>query len=205
VLQVNGWDRKVSNWARGNTPVFGSQRNALKWSDDLRSVSTWSYVASVAATPGADEPGEWIKAKTQGLAVGLAAVGATNVTTAILKRTTDRTRPNGADTESFPSGHASHSSVTTSLARYNLSTMEMNEVTRRTLGIGLDLVTVGTAWARVEAGAHYPSDSLVGIAAGSFFSDVLNSTFLGSEPAHRQSLAVVPLKNGAALNWSIAF
>ena len=205
VLQVNNWDRKVSDWARTNTPVFGSQPNAARWSDDLRSVSTWSYIATAVATPGADQPAYWFQAKAQGLAVGFTAIAASNAATAVLKQTTDRRRPNGADTESFPSGHASHSSVTTALARYNLSTMEMNEVTRQTLGIGLDVVTAGTAWARVEAGAHYPSDALVGIAIGSFFSDVLNQTFLEPEAAHHQALAIVPLKNGAAINWSVAF
>ena len=35
-LQADGWDRKVSNWGRDQTPIFGSQRNAANWSNRLR-------------------------------------------------------------------------------------------------------------------------------------------------------------------------
>jgi hypothetical protein len=37
--QVGDFDRKISNWARRETPEFGSQANATTWSNDLRSAS----------------------------------------------------------------------------------------------------------------------------------------------------------------------
>ena len=49
MFQINGWDRKVSNWARDNTPVFGSQRSAADWSDHLRTASSVAYLATVLA------------------------------------------------------------------------------------------------------------------------------------------------------------
>ncbi len=205
VFQINGWDRKVSNWARDKTPVFGSQQNASDWSDTLRTASSVAYFASVIATPGADTPGDWIIAKSEGLAVGLAAVGVTGIATTALKKTTARTRPNGEGTESFPSGHTSHSAVSTGLARDNLVDIDMNEGTRRALGFGLDALTVGTAWARVEAGAHFPSDTLAGMALGNFVSAFFDKAFLPHASSRHVAWTVTPSRGGLELDWQATF
>jgi hypothetical protein len=57
-LQIDGWDRRVSNWARSHTPIFGSEQSAVDWSDHLRAVSGYAYYASVLATPTGDDPGQ---------------------------------------------------------------------------------------------------------------------------------------------------
>src|SRR5215472_246080 len=59
VFQIDGWDRKTSNWARGHTPVFGSEQNAAEWSNRLRAASGYAYFATVLATPGGDDAGDW--------------------------------------------------------------------------------------------------------------------------------------------------
>src|SRR5262249_16016817 len=39
LLQIRGLDREISDWARENTPVFGSTENATDASDNWRGVS----------------------------------------------------------------------------------------------------------------------------------------------------------------------
>jgi membrane-associated phospholipid phosphatase len=205
VFQIDGWDRRVSNYARENTPIFGSQRAAQEWSDRLRTASSVAYFATVLATPGPDEPGPWMRDKARGLAVGLGAIAVTGLATTGLKKASARTRPNGEGHESFPSGHTSHSAVLTGLARDNLDYLDIGDGTRRTLDIGLDALTIGTGWARVEAGAHFPSDVLVGMALGNFVSRVFDRAFLENGSASALALNVEPLPRGVELQWRVRF
>jgi membrane-associated phospholipid phosphatase len=200
VLQVDGWDRKVSNSARRDTPVFGSQRNAANWSDRLRAVSSYVYFASVLATPSGSDPKEWALDKLRGLAVGLVAIGVTDEESNLLKRTAARERPNGQDTQSMPSSHTSRSAVLTALARENVGQLGIGVTARRVLDFGFDALTFGTAWARVESGFHFPSDTLVGMSIGNFNGAFFNNAFLGLEPRPAKfSFAIAPLPGGAAL------
>jgi hypothetical protein len=205
VFQIDGWDRKVSDWAREKTPLFGSQQSASDWSNHLRTASSLAYFVSVLATPDPDETGPWLRDKAQGLAVGLGAIAVTGLTTSTLKRATGRTRPNGAGNESFPSGHTSHSAVLTGLARDNLDDVELSPATRHALDLGLDALTIGTGWARVEAGAHFPSDTLVAMTLGNFVSGFFDRAFMGSERGHRFGFSFMPVRRGAELQWSAEF
>lgn len=205
VFQINGWDRKVSNWARDNTPVFGSEQSAKDWSDYLLTASSVAYVSTVVCTPGSDEVGTWVREKSQGFLVGLGAIAATGLATTGLKTATGRTRPNGENNESFPSGHTSHSAVLTGLAHDNLSTIDMSPESRLALDAGLDALTVGTAWARVEAGAHFPSDTLVGMALGNFMSRFFDEAFLGPASEPRATVSVTPSRHGISLEWQLVF
>jgi hypothetical protein len=82
----------------------------------------------------------------------------------------------------------------------------MSKTTRRVLNFGLDALTYGTAWARVEAGFHYPSDTLVGISIGNFNGAFFNDAFLGLEPqSSRLVFSVVPLPRGAAVSVRLGF
>src|SRR5688572_1740637 len=108
-FQIDDFDRRTSDWAREHTPVFGSQRSAEQWSDDLRSASSVVHYATIVATPSGDEPGEWMLSKLKGTLVGVAAVSATGQITNRMKQAFDRERPNGLTGESFPSGHTSSS------------------------------------------------------------------------------------------------
>lgn len=204
-FQIDGWDRKVSNWARENTPVFGSQQAAEDWSNHLRTASSVAYFSTVVLTPGPDETVPWIRTKAQGLAVGLGAIATTGLATSALKSAAGRTRPNGEGNESFPSGHTSHSAVLTGLARDNLEYSGFSPLTRGFLDAGLDALTAGTAWARVEAGAHFPSDTLFSIALGSFVSRTFDRSFL--EPTAGFSVAwnLEPLPHGVELRFQMIY
>ncbi len=207
-FQIDDFDRRTSNWAREHTPIFGSQRGARQWSDDLRSASSFAHYASVAATPSGDEPGEWLLNKLKGTLVGVAAVSATVQITNHMKEGFDRERPNGAHGESFPSGHTSSSAVHTRLASRNLRSIEMPNGTRRALDVGLHALTIGTSWARIEAGWHYPADTLFSMALGNFVAAFINDAFMGlaegESPAH-QSLALYPVDGGAIVSMRLQF
>jgi membrane-associated phospholipid phosphatase len=131
-------------------------------------------------------------AKLKGLTVGLTAVLLTDGTTELLKKATDRTRPDGSDDESFPSGHTSSASAFKTLANRNLQSLSLCKTNRTLLRIGFTTLAAGTGWARVEAGRHYPSDVLVGYALGHFISSFFNDAFLGLEQNEGPRLSVAP-------------
>jgi membrane-associated phospholipid phosphatase len=203
-FQIDDWDQRTADWAQRHTPVFGSQHSAENWSDDLRTVSVLAHYATLAATPSGEEPGEWIVNKAKGTLVHVAAVSGTVLVTQTLKTTVDRERPNGQGTESFPSGHTSTSAVHTRLASRNLDSIPMSDTARTSLDVGLYALTIGTSWARIEAGWHYPSDTLVGMAIGNFIASFLNDAFLGLE-AGSTHLAVAPMERGAMMRLQIRF
>jgi hypothetical protein len=202
-FQIDDWDRRVSDWAREHTPVFGSQHNAEDWSDDLRTASVVAHYATLIATPGGADASEWFVSKAKGTLVDVAAVSATVLVTRTLKTTVDRTRPNG-EPESFPSGHTSTSAVHTRLASRNLRSIDLAPSTRRALDVGLYALTIGTSWSRIEAGWHYPSDTLFGMALGNYIASFVNDAFLGLDDG-RTSLHVSATGSGASLHWSRRF
>jgi hypothetical protein len=203
-FQIDDWDRRTADWARENTPVFGSTGNAEQWSDDLRSASAWAHYITIVATPGGDDPGDWLLAKVKGSLVQAAATSITSNATSQLKEAVGRERPNGTDDLSFPSGHTSASAVRTRLASENLRSIAMKPRTRRALNAGLYGLTLGTSWARVEAGYHFPSDTLAGMALGNFIASFVNDAFLGPGPAEF-SLEPMAAAEGVMVRWSVAF
>ncbi len=201
VLQIDDLDRRSADWARQHTPIFGSQRNAEQWSDDLRTASAFAHYATILATPsGGDDFGEWLANKARGTLVDVAAVSATVAVTRSLKTNVGRTRPNGGDDESFPSGHTSSSAVHTRLASRNLRSIGMPAGARRSLDVGLYALTIGTSWSRIEAGWHFPADTLVSMALGNFMASFVNDAFLGLDPGSA-TFSVAATPDGAILQW----
>jgi membrane-associated phospholipid phosphatase len=205
VLQVDSWDEDVSEWATDETPVFGSGSSAQDWSDGLRDAAVVGYAATVLATPSGAVDGDWFNAKARGAAVGLGAFGVTAGITEGLKSATSRERPNGVDDESLPSGHASTAAVFNTLTVRNLQSIDIAPGLRTSLEVTAGAVTAGTAWARVEAGDHYPSDVLVGIALGNFMGAFFTEVFLGLEPGSRLAFSAEPTRGGALLHWEMRF
>jgi hypothetical protein len=204
VLQINDMDKSISDWASDNHPVFGSGENASNWSDYLETTSGAVYFTTVMATPSGDDASEWLTAKAKGLAIGAAASGITGEGTSLIKKSAKRTRPNGTNTKSLPSGHASGTSVFTTLARRNLDSISLSPGSRMLADIGIVGLAAGTCWARVEAKSHYPSDVLVGYALGHFFSAFINDAFLGLENDKAPQLTIEPSRKGmwVGLNWN---
>lgn len=205
VFQVDNFDHRVSDWAQRETPVFGSQEDAARWSDDFRTAASIAYAATVLWTPSGEDAGEWLGNKARGLAVGLAARGLTSASTQALKHAVGRERPNGEDDLSFPSGHTSATSVNSRLASRNLQVVPLSKNTRRTLDTGLLLLDLGTSWARIEAGAHYPSDTLFGMALGNFIGAFINDAFIGSNPDGMAQVTVHGITEGAELRLNLSF
>lgn len=203
LLQVDDWDRDIADWAREETPLFGSVHDAARWSDRLRTASVIAFHASALATPSGETAGEWFPNKLRGYAVDASAIVATTGLTQFLKRAAGRERPNGADDESFPSGHTAVAAVHSRLAALNLRHIDMRPGARRALGLGLDAMTIGTSWARVEAGWHYPSDTLVSASLGAFFAEFSDAAFLGAgrEPVARVSFGLLPGGGSLQLAW----
>ena len=199
-MQIDDFDHRTSDWAREHTPIFGSQHNAEEWSDDLRTASVFAHYISIVATPSGDGLGEWLANKAKGTLVDAAAVAATGAGTQSLKSAAGRTRPNGADDESFPSGHTSSSAVHTRLASRNLRSIDMPAGARTTLDVGLYALTIGTSWSRIEAGWHFPADTMFSMALGNFMASFVNDAFLGLDSGS-SSLTVAATPDGAMVQW----
>ncbi|MDB9822637.1 phosphatase PAP2 family protein [Deltaproteobacteria bacterium] len=204
VLQVDDMDERLSDWASTNTPIFGSQKDADRWSSYLRDTSGATYLITSLATPGGSEPSLWAESKLKGLATGVAAWGITAGTTDLLKESTHRTRPDKSDNRSLPSGHASTAGAFSTLARRNIQAMSLSPNSNTFANIGLMSITAGTAWARIEARRHYPSDVLIGYALGHFFSAFINDAFLGLDMKKEAFFIIEPSRDGmtASLHWA---
>lgn len=203
VLQIDHWDQRTSHWAREQTPMFNSTDGAKTWSDRLLTTSLLIGAAAVVTIPPGDEPVGSLFERHKGTAVELSAMGAAAAVTAGLKTATQRERPNGENHASFPSGHASGAAVAGRLATIDLESVDMDARMRRALDVGIDTTTLACGWARVEAGAHYPSDSLAGIALGNFFATFFTRAFLNPESPNSFSLASTG--DGAMLRWQVVF
>lgn len=204
LLQVDHMDERLSDWASDNTPLFGSQEDADQWGSYLRDGAGAAYFFTLFATPSGDDIKDWSICKLQGLGVGAAAWGLTAGTTDVLKGETNRTRPDGSDDRSFPSGHASTAGALTTLARRNIQSLSLSPGGETAINVGLVGIAAGTGWARVEAGEHFPSDVLVGYALGHFFSAFVHDAFMGLDRQKGFFFTVEPSKRGAVigLHWS---
>jgi membrane-associated phospholipid phosphatase len=202
-LQVDNFDHRLSHWGRAQDPIFGSQANATLWSDRLRSVSVGVDIATVLFTPSGDVGEAWLLDKAKGYLVNLAAATTAIESTTLLQHVVARERPNGANDHSFPSDHSAASSVYTRLATLNLQEIPMDGDTREALDDSLHALSFATAWARVEGGWHYPSDTLVGMAIGNFCAEFFTDSFMGLD-ASRERFGFSPLPGGGALTFAVA-
>ncbi len=190
LLQIGDWDSELADWASENTPVFGSQQSARDASGTLKDISVAAWLVTALATPSGDSSREWLAAKSKGIAVGVTASLLTGGITSAVKNWSDRTRPDGSNTDSFPSGHSSSASAYATLAARNVQSIDMGANYRRTMEIGFGVIAAGTAWARVEGGVHYPSDVLAGMALGHFVAAFINDAFMGLSDSTTGSVAL---------------
>lgn len=201
VFQMGHADENLQAWAAKHTPVFGSQRNADRASDKLKHASGALWLASGLATPsgddgGGDEEGEWLLNKARGLGIQAGTGVLLRSTVGILKDTTGRTRPNGLGKTSFPSDHASNTSVYTTMASKNIEHLGWPDNAVSVTRFGLGTITAATAWARIEANQHYPSDVLAGIALGHFFGAFFTDAFLGIDDQEQVMVLFEPSRKG---------
>jgi hypothetical protein len=205
VFTVNGYDRKVSDWARRRTPIFGSNKTAENAYSPLRTSLEYEWFLTVLATPSGENPKDIVFSKMKGWAVGWVAQEATSRTTSFIKDQTGRTRPNGSDNLSFPSSGSSTAFTYATLANRNLDSIPVPEEVRVPLKIGNILLATTTAWSRVEAGDHFPSDVLAGAALGHFVSAFIYDAFMGLPEDRRFIFCISPSKHGAMIRLAYAF
>ncbi len=74
--------------------------------------------------------------------------------------------------------------------------------TRDALDASLHALGLASAWARLEGGWHYPSDTPAGMAIGNFCAEFFTNTFMGLDPRERFDFS--PLPGGGALTFAIA-
>lgn len=196
-FQIGHADRNVVEWASKSTPVYGSQENARKMSDDLLKAAGAIWVVSGVAAPGGDTVEDWTINKAKGFGVEASTGILMQGTVGYLKNATDRTRPNGFDRLSFPSGHSSGAALFATLASKNIGTFGWSDSTMIASRLGLGALTAATAWARVEANQHYPSDVLAGIAIGHFFGAFFTDAFFGIDNPRNTLVLFEPSRNGA--------
>ena len=189
VFLASDWDRELSTWARRETPLFGSTSSAGRVSDGLLVASLGGALGSALLVP---------QERPYRLGVQVGAVAASVGMSYGIKYGVGRTRPDGSDDLSFPSGHASSAFAAATLTRRSLAQMGLQDATRRALDVGFVSLAAATAWARVEAGVHYPSDVLAGAALGNFVAAFVNDAFL-REGALATRVSVSPLRGGAVL------
>lgn len=178
---VRDADRRIVRYATKHTPTTGSPQSALTVSSTLRAASLILFHASILATPSGNDPGCWLASKAKGYMVQGGAAALTNEMVFGLKDQTRRKRPQGGHNNSFPSGHATNTALFTTLTSKNVSTMPLSQTTKTMADVCLTILLAATAWERVEAGAHYPSDVLAGMALGSFMGMFFNDAFMGME------------------------
>jgi hypothetical protein len=80
----------------------------------------------------------------------------------------------------------------------------MSDGTRTALDVGLHALTIGTSWARIEAGWHYPADTLFSMALGNFIASFINDAFMGLSEPH-SSLALHAVDGGAVVRLHLRF
>ncbi len=203
-LQVDGMDERLSTWAADETLIFGSGSGAGRASDRLVQVTSYTYLISLLASPSGEDARSWTVNKLKGGALGYTTIGATHGAVELLKRATDRTRPDGSDDRSFPSGHAAGSAVRATLASRNARAIFHSPALRTASGVTCALLAGTCAWARVEAGKHYPSDVLAGLAFGHFLGAFVNDAFIEAGAPEQVGVSFVPSRGGfaVAIEWS---
>ena len=176
-FRMGDLDERVSDWAYEHTPIFGSPEDASQASTDLRAIACAASVLMPLSIPPSVDPAQADMTKTQGLTGGLTAGLTNSAIVGFMKDETDEIRPNGHP-GSFPSSHTSQAFACATSASRSLESVPMSAGMRKALRINLTAIAAATAWGRIEAYHHYPSDTLAGAALGNFLANFIFDAFL---------------------------
>lgn len=197
LIAASGYDSAIADWAVRETPIFGSPERALRASTDLRTATHIGMLAIVMLTPGQGD----LSDKTRGWIVRNSAPFAAVNTAGLLKRATGRTRPDGSDRMAFPSGHSTLAFGYAAIGSQSLDQLHLSKPVRIGLRTGLTTLAAGSAWARVEAGVHYPTDVLAGAALGNFVAVFINEAIGNTKGDMKLSLHLGRQEAGVMLGW----
>jgi hypothetical protein len=175
LIAVGNWDGDISDWATKEKPIFGSYQTAQDASDILCTSAHMGMVTTAWLVPAEDRP--WLASTAWRIAWEHLGVMVASYATDPIKKWTARDRPNGGP-RSFPSWHATRAAAYAGMGYRNLNLIDMRPVYRHSAQLALATLAAGTAWARVEAGQHYPTDVLAGAALGNFIAILIHDAFL---------------------------
>ena len=193
-------DESVSNWAMDEAPIFGSQTRAENATDIMRSTLLVGAMLSTYEASKIEGPSRW--------AINLGGMATASSVTLGLKSAVGRERPNGANDRSFPSAHSTSAFSSASVIWHDLDVIPyFSAKTDLKLGIRVASQTLAglTAWGRVEAGRHFPSDVLFGAAIGNYFTAVFREAFRLSEEGDGASVRVMFVGDGLYFSFSRRF
>ena len=186
VLQFGSLNQEISDNAREDTPLFGSEDNAKDMSDLIKDITQVAYISTALAIPAPE--GDWFVTKTKLLTAEVLTVETTRLLVTELNATALQDRPNERDLDGMPSGHASTSSVQAQLAVTNIDYLNVSDTTKQALTYSVNSLPYLTAWARVEAGWHYPDQTLFGLAIGRFMGHMTTAFLLPNE----KNIMIIP-------------
>lgn len=194
-------DHRIERSLHERTPVFNNPAAAGRASSRLRDATHVLQLATLIATPSGASASDIALNKAHGLAVELAAEYTTKRTVGGLKSVIARARPNDGPRTSFPSGHSSTAFAYAALTRENVAVIDMPAGLRDAFNWSVLTLATATAYARVEAGVHYPTDVLAGAAIGNFLTRFVYNSFSGAPII----IALQPLQRGAMLTgvWGL--
>lgn len=177
VFALGDLDTRTANYLSDHAPVFGDSESAANASTDLEALLalTAGISAVVAPVPPGDDAALH---RGEHLAVVVGGLALTGGVTDAIKSATNRRRPNDADDQSFPSGHASQAFAAATFASANFHRAWADSSGAKWADAGLYTAAGLSALARVEAQVHYPSDVLAGAALGNFMARFLDELLL---------------------------
>lgn len=202
ICALGNSDRKISDYAREQQYIFGSTRRAEQYSDGLVA----GLVATALVTsmlPDRSQPihsGKNAAYRLMNEAIGF---GIANGISGSLKYSVARERPNEFNQYSFPSGHSMNAMLGARFASFNLELYTLGDRNQRWATSSLHTLAVATAWSRVEAGWHYPSDVLAGIALGNIVSNWTND--MSKHVIQAYTFSSSSSERSLMLNWHFLF
>ncbi len=200
LIVVGGWDRQISAWALRNPTLFSSSSRAGDMSDDFL---TASQVIMLASGLFAKDDGNFLtdRLKREGWEIGGAAT--TLLLTLAGKAAFRRIRPDESSRSSLPSGHSSMAFASSAASMRNFSDFEMGRGLHIGADIAVETVAAASAWSRVEAGVHYPTDVLLGAALGNAVSVLFYELYDSTRDAPEVSIRGT--STGAEISVRIPF
>ncbi len=193
--QINSFDRNA---------VFNYSQNA-EMASDILLYSSIAVPLSLLLDKKARN--EWITIGVMGMEVLMVTSGITNT----IKPVALRSRPLAYNPEvpegvkmevdtrfSFFSGHTAVSASMTFFAAKVFSDLNPDSKWKPVVWVGAITIPAATAWARVEAGKHFPTDVIAGYAIGAAIGYFIPVMHLQKD-ATKAQLKLMPTFNGMAM------
>jgi membrane-associated phospholipid phosphatase len=180
-------DQYVSDQARENQWLFGSEQGAEDAANRIKDVALTAMVVSTIAPAPTENTG-----RGKRLAVAVSSGIVTWGTTEALKTAVGRERPDGGDDKSFPSLHTSDVANALMMTKRNMYAVPLNKPGRIMTDVGVYTVEALQGWARVEQGRHYPSDVLFGMALGNWMAGFFYDWFIEDPETSNLQVYVAP-------------